>query len=494
MIIIHGHFYQPPREDPWLEAILPEPSAAPYRHWNERIAYECYEPNALLGNYTWISFDFGPTLLDWLRRRRPHVYGAIIEADKIGRERWGHGNAIAHPYYHAILPLLDRKDKEVLVEWGIKHFERHFERYPEGMWLPEMAVDVETLEVLAQYDVKFTILTQRQIKGGGPGGPYEVLLPSGRKILVFVRDEALSDKIAFGGPDELPKAMEAAPRDGVTLVALDGETFGHHKKGEERVLATATAKYGAYMANLGHAADRIKPLGVVEIVPGTSWSCPHGLGRWTRDCGCGGPAPWRQPLREAINWLNDAVDEAFERWSNSRGVDGWMLLKKYVEVLLGKRAEDFAREAAPSIPPRELLSMLEMERAKLAANTSDAWFFARLGLEAGISVKWAVRALELLGDRDALDKFTEMLKDVKGEPAGNAAALIPTLRGPVVVVSIALASTVSGYSVEELGPYQITLNGAKVRVVDRRTLEIWELDYSEFGVPVLRAVNQEATR
>jgi Alpha-amylase/alpha-mannosidase len=231
--------------------------------------------------------------------------------------------------------LLDRKDKEVLVEWGIKHFERHFERYPEGMWLPEMAVDVETLEVLAQYDIKFTILTQRQIKGGGPGGPYEVLLPSGRKILVFVRDEALSDKIAFGGPDELPKAMEAAPRDGVTLVALDGETFGHHKKGEERVLAIATAKYGAYMANLGHAADRIKPLGVVEIVPGTSWSCPHGLGRWTRDCGCGGPAPWRQPLREAINWLNDAVDEAFERWSNSRGVDGWMLLRKYVEVLLG---------------------------------------------------------------------------------------------------------------------------------------------------------------
>lgn len=490
MIIIHGHFYQPPREDPWLETILPEPSAAPYRHWNERITFECYEPNALLGNYTWINFDFGPTLLDWLRRRRPHVYSAIIEADKIGRERWGHGNAIAHPYYHVILPLLDRRDKEVLVEWGIRHFERHFERYPEGMWLPEMAVDIETLEVLADYDIKFTVLTQRQIKGGRAGGPYEVLLPSGRKILVFVRDEALSDRIAFGGPDELPKAMEMAPDDRLTLIALDGETFGHHKKGEERVLAAAIARFGGKLANLGFAAEKLKPLGTVEIIPGTSWSCPHGLGRWTRDCGCDGPAPWRQPLREAINWLNEVVDNAFDEWSKKRGVNGRAILKRYVEVLLGKDAEAFAREVAPQIPPRELLKMLEAERAKLAANTSDAWFFARLGLEAGISVKWAVRALELIGDKDKLDEFMKTLAEIKGQPAGNAAALVPTLRGPLVAASMALAATISGYTAEELGPYQINLNGVKVRIMDRRTLEIWELDYSEFGVPMLRSAEQ----
>lgn len=493
MIVIHGHFYQPPREDPWLEVILPEPSAAPYRHWNERIAHECYEPNALLGNYTWINFDFGPTLLDWLRRKRPHVYSAVIEADKIGLERWGHGNAIAHPYYHVILPLVDRKDKEVLIEWGIKYFERHFERYPEGMWLPEMAVDIETLEVLAEYDIKFTILTQRQVKGGRAGGPYEVLLPSGRKMLVFVRDEALSDRIAFGGPDELPKALEAAPDGSLTLIALDGETFGHHKKGEDKVLAGAAARYGFKMANLGYAAERIKPQGVVEVVPGTSWSCPHGLGRWTRDCGCDGPAPWRQPLREAIGWLNDMVDSAFDDWSKKRGVDGYGLLKRYVEILLGKKAEVFAQEAAPSVPPQELLKMLEMERAKLAANTSDAWFFARLGLEAGISVKWAVRALELLGDKGLLDKFIEMLRGIRGEPAGNAAALVPALRGPLVAASMALASNILGSPVEELGPYQISLNGAKAKIVDRRTLEAWELDYSEFGIPVLKRADSEGT-
>ncbi len=490
MIVIHGHFYQPPREDPWLEAVLPEPSAVPYKHWNERITFECYEPNALLGNYTWISFDFGPTLLDWLRRRRPHVYSAIIEADKVGLERWGHGNALAHPYYHVILPLLDRRNKEVVVEWGIKYFERHFERYPEGMWLPEMAVDTETLEVLAEYDIKFTVLTQRQIRGGKAGGPYEVLLPSGRRILVFVRDEALSDRIAFGGPDELPKAMEAAPDDRLTLIALDGETFGHHKKGEERVLATAIARFGGKLANLGLAAERLKPLGTVEVIPGTSWSCPHGLGRWTRDCGCDGPAPWRQPLREAIDWLNNTVDGAFDGWAKSRGVDGWALLRKYVRVLLGENAEAFARNAAPHIQPRELLRMLEAERAKLAANTSDAWFFARLGLEAGISVKWAVRALELLGDKALLDEFMKRLSEIRGQPAGNAAALVPTLRGPLVAASMALAATISGYTAEELGPYQIHFNGVKIKIVDKRTLDVWELDYSEFGVPILKPAEQ----
>lgn len=485
MIVIHGHFYQPPREDPWFEDILPEPSAAPFRHWNERITHECYEPNALLGNYTWISFDFGPTLLDWLRRRRPHVYSAIIEADEVGRERWGHGNAVAHPYYHVILPLLDRRNKEVLVWWGIKHFERHFGRYPEGMWLPEMAVDIETLEVLAEYDIKFTILTQRQIKGRRAGGPYRVVLPSGREIKVFVRDEALSDRVAFGERGELQRAVESAPQDSLTLIALDGETFGHHKRGEERVLAEVVAKYGSKFVNLGLMAEK-PPLGDVEVIPGTSWSCPHGLGRWTRDCGCDGPAPWREPLRNAISWLNEIIDRSFDAWGSNRGLDVWQILKRYIEVLLGKRPEVFAEEAAPSVSPNELLKILEMERAKLAANISDAWFFARLGLEAGIAIKWAVRALELLGSAEALAEFINMLKNIRGEPAGDASKLVPPLRGAMVAASTALALHIIGQTVEEIGPYHIDLNGARIHIVDKRTLEEWEISYSEAGVPIFR--------
>lgn len=487
MIVIHGHFYQPPREDPWLELIPPEPSAAPYRHWNERISYECYEPNALLGNYTWISFDFGPTLLDWLRRRRPHIYNAIIEADRISVERWRHGNALAHPYYHVILPLVDRRNKEVLVAWGIKHFERHFGRYPEGMWLPEMAVDHETLEALVDHGIKFVVLTQRQIKGGAAGGPFKAVLKSGREIYAFVRDERLSDALAFSPVEEWPKLLEeAAGRGGLALITLDGETFGHHKKGGDKALAKLVAEYAGELGNLGLALERLKPAGEAEIVPDSSWSCPHGLGRWTRDCGCDGPAPWRAPLREAIDWVTATVDEAFEGWGRRRGMDPWALLRRYIEVILGSSPSEFARELAPSLPPSEVLIMMEMERAKLAANTSDAWFFARLGLEAGISVKWAMRALELLGDQKALEEYQRRLKSIKGEPAGDASTLVPAIRGPLIAASTALASHIVGYAIEELGPYQISLNGAKIRIVDRRTLEGWELEYTEFGVPVLK--------
>ncbi|MFB6490382.1 MAG: DUF3536 domain-containing protein [Thermoproteus sp. AZ2] len=486
MIVIHGHFYQPPREDPWLEIILPEPTAAPYRHWDERISYECYEPNAILGNYAWISFDFGPTLLDWLRRRRPHVYKAIIEADKVSAERWGHGNAIAHPYYHVILPLVDRRNKEALVAWGIKYFEKHFEREPEGMWLPEMAVDYETLDVLADYGVRFVVLTQRQVRGGAVGGPYKVVTKTGREIYAFVRDERLSDALSFGDVAEWPKLLEGSVKERLTLVVTDGETFGHHKRGGDKALANLVAKYAGELTNLGAALEGLGPMGEIEIIEGTSWSCPHGLGRWTRDCGCDGPAPWREPLRQTIDWVNDVVDAAFDEWGKKRGIDPWALLRRYVEVVMGKNPAEFLRELAPNLQPPETLKMLEMERAKLAANSSDAWFFARLGLEAGISVRWALRALELLGNQAIIDEYVERLRSIKGEPAGDASMFIPAIRGPLMAASMALASHIVGYTVEELGPYQLALNGIKIKIVDKRTLESWEIEFTEFGIPVLK--------
>jgi alpha-amylase/alpha-mannosidase (GH57 family) len=166
VIVFHLHLYQPERADPWLEMIFPESSASPYRHWSERISHECYEPNVELGNYSWVNFDVGPPLLSWLRQSRPMVYMALREADKAGLERWGYGNALAHPYYHVILPLVPRRDSDVLVYWGVEYFKRHFMRSPEGMWLPEMAVDLETLEVLVDNGIAYTVLTQSQVRGG----------------------------------------------------------------------------------------------------------------------------------------------------------------------------------------------------------------------------------------------------------------------------------------------------------------------------------------
>ncbi|ACB39139.1 DUF3536 domain-containing protein [Pyrobaculum neutrophilum] len=470
MIVLHLHLYQPERADPWLEVIFPEPSASPYRHWNERVSYECYEPNAELGNYRWVSFDVGPTLLSWLRQNKPLVYMALLEADKAGAERWGHGNALAHPYYHVILPLLPRRDRDVLIYWGVEYFKRHFRRSPEGMWLPEMAVDLETLEVLVDNGISYTVLTQSQVKGGRPGGPYKVVLPSGRSIAVFVRDEALSNALAFGG---FGRFMEMLGGSREAIIALDGETFGHHIKGAERDLAQFIARRGDEMANLGKLYEG-GYRGEVEIVEKTSWSCPHGLGRWSRDCGCDGPAPWREALRKLVDWVGEVVDKAFEERLGGRG---WELLRRYIDVILGGDNSGYGVEE---------LRLLEAERAKLAANTSDAWFFARVGIEFGIAVKWALRAVELLGDAALMEQFMRRLGEIPidGE---TALAYCPRIRGPLVAAAMYISLSMSGRPPERVGPYVFRHINDEFEIVDTRTREVFrfrhDLLWSRQGFP-----------
>ncbi|MEM1616135.1 MAG: DUF3536 domain-containing protein [Pyrobaculum sp.] len=454
MIVFHLHLYQPERADPWLELIFPEPSASPFRHWNERVSHECYEPNAELGNFNWVSFDVGPTLLSWLRRHRPLVYNALLEADRAGAERWGHGNALAHPYYHVILPLVPRRDREVLVYWGVEYFRRHFKRSPEGMWLPEMAVDLETLEVLVDNGITYTVLTQGQVRGVGPGGPYKVVLPSGRHIAVFVRDEAVSNALAFGGFEKFVEAVRGAPGD--LIVALDGETFGHHIKGADKMLAHFIAQHRDQLANLGALLERGYKA-EAKIVERTSWSCPHGLGRWSRDCGCDGPAPWREGLRRLVDWVGEVVDRAFEE---GMGPGGWDLLKNYVNVLLGGDNSGYTTQQ---------LRLLEAQRAKLAANTSDAWFFARTSIEFGIAVKWALRALELLGDEEVLGEFMRRLEELP--VAGGAAAFCPRVRGPLLAAVMHIAYATAGQAVEKIGPYRITHINDEFEIYDERTRE-----------------------
>ncbi len=457
MIVFHLHLYQPERADPWLEMIFPEPSASPYRHWNERVSHECYEPNAELGNYAWTNFDVGPPLLSWLRQNRPLVYMALLDADKAGLERWGHGNALAHPYYHVILPLAPQRDRDVLVYWGVEYFKRHFRRSPEGMWLPEMAVDLETLEVLADNGIIYTVLSQSQVRGGRAGGPYKVVLPSGRSIAVFVRDEKLSNELAFGGFERFVEALRGASGD--VVVALDGETFGHHQRGAERMLAQFIAHHRDELANFGRLYER-GYRGEVEVIPRTSWSCPHGLGRWSGDCGCDGPAPWREGLRRLVDWVGETVDRAFEE---RLGPEGWSLLREYIHVLMGGDNSQYSTEQ---------LKLLEAQRAKLAANTSDAWFFARVGIEFGIAVKWALRAVELLEDPQAVEEFMRRLGEVVLN-GRTALAFCPRVRGPLMAAVMYLALSTAGHAPERVGPYLVRPVNDEFEIVDMRTREVF---------------------
>ncbi|MDT7874330.1 MAG: DUF3536 domain-containing protein, partial [Pyrobaculum sp.] len=327
----------------------------------------------------------------------------------------------------------------------------------EGMWLPEMAVDLETLEVLADNGIAYTVLTQSQVKGRRAGGPYKVVLPSGRSIAAFVRDEGLSDALAFGGFEKFVEALRGASGD--VVVALDGETFGHHQKGAEKMLAQFIAHHRDELANFGRLYER-GYRGEVEIVERTSWSCPHGLGRWSRDCGCDGPAPWREGLRRLVDWVGETVDKAFEE---RLGPEGWLHLKEYIEVLMGGDNSRYSTEQ---------LRLLEAQRAKLAANTSDAWFFARVGIEFGIAVKWALRAVELLGDPQAVE---ELMKRLGGLVVDDRTALTfcPRVRGPLMAAAMYLALSTAGHAPEWVGPYLVRPVNDEFEIADARTKEVF---------------------
>src|SRR5919202_166538 len=361
-ICIHGHFYQPPRENPWLEAIELQDSAAPYHDWNARITAECYAPNAaarildgqgriaaIVNNYARISFNIGPTLLAWLEAQAPDTYHAMLAADRESQTRFaGHGSAIAQAYNHLIMPLATRRDKATQVIWGIQDFVHRFGRQPEGMWLPETAVDLETLELLTAHGIRFTILSPYQalrvrridevagegvapwidVTGGriDPSMPYIVRQPSGRAIAIFFYDAPIARAVAFEGvlargdalADRLLGAFSAArPHPQLVHIATDGESYGHHHPHGDMALAYALAaieRQGrARLTNYGEFLALHPPAYEVAIAENTSWSCFHGIERWRHDCGCnsggqrGWHQAWRGPLRSALDWLRDAI-------------------------------------------------------------------------------------------------------------------------------------------------------------------------------------------
>jgi alpha-amylase/alpha-mannosidase (GH57 family) len=453
-LVVHGHFYQPPRENPWTEDVAMEPSAAPFHDWNERITAECYRPNGwarvldehgrvteIVDNYEHLSFDVGPTLLSWLEVHRPEVYERMLEADRAG------GGAIAQGYSHMILPLANDRDVRTQVRWGLADFEHRFGRPARGMWLPETAVNDDVLRVLVEEGVGFTILAPTQAATSVDGGePYRWLHPdgSGRSITIVFYDGAISHDLAFGltglSSQELIRRVVVAAEDGTPVcVATDGETFGHHHKFADRALAYAFSHEahaaGVRVLTASQLVDEVpavRDMGVHE----SAWSCAHGVRRWTDDCGCHtGGAPgwnqsWRAPLREALDIVRDHGAEAFDRRGREVLHDPWAARDAYVEVILGRRsADEFLAVHSPFGADRVVArTLLEAQRHALLMYTSCGWFFNDLaGIETLQVLRYAARAIDLLdevGEPVDIDRFLDVLgrarSNVEAEGDGRA--------------------------------------------------------------------------
>lgn len=427
-IVIHAHFYQPPREDPWLDEVETEPSAAPFHDWNQRIERECYRAVVaarvyasdgriarIVNTLESISFNVGPTLASWLEREAAPTYQAMLEADRTSRARLGHGNAIAMPYHHVILPLASRRDKVTEVRWGIADFTRRFGRAPAGMWLPETAVDPETLDVLAQEGIAFTVLAPHQVERAPARGlPGRYRTPSGREIALFIYDGGISNDIAFGpalknAEQWRDRLLAGEPR--LVSAASDGETYGHHHKFGEVALAWLLQDLARHkdvrLDNYAAFLDRHPPTEEVTLVSPSAWSCPHGVERWRSDCGCR-VAPekptqqrWRAPLREGLDWLAGEVHALFEQEGPALLRDPWQAREAYGGVVTASDG-DVTRfvagqvvAGADQIRARELL---EMERNALRMFTSCGWFFDDVaGIETVQILRYAARAIELAG-------------------------------------------------------------------------------------------------
>ncbi len=451
-ICIHGHFYQPPRESPWLEAIEIQDSAFPYHDWNERITAECYAANALsriwdsegriaqlVNNYASISFNFGPTVLLWMQKYAADVYEAILEADRQSVEKFsGHGNALAQAYNHMILPLANSRDKNTQIIWGIKDFEYRFGRKPEGMWIPETAVDLETLDLIAQHGIGFAILSPRQasrvrpidgnewqdVSGGNidPGMAYRVSLPSGRVMNLFFYDGPIAQALAFegllnNGETFANRLLSAFPEDlsspRLVHIATDGESYGHHHRYGDMALTHALHHIEsnglAQLTNYGRYLEEHPPAHEVEIFENSSWSCVHGIERWRSDCGCnsggrpGWNQAWRAPLRAALDWLRDAVNPALEQTAGQFLTDPWAARNDYIDIIVDRspdRINAFLnRHAVRHLNSEDeirVLKLMELQRHAMLMYTSCGWFFDELsGIETVQVIQYAGRVLQL---------------------------------------------------------------------------------------------------
>ncbi|MGB7266205.1 MAG: DUF3536 domain-containing protein [Terracidiphilus sp.] len=455
-VCIHGHFYQPPRENPWLETVETQDSAAPYHDWNERICAECYAPNGaarvvnvknqimrIVNNYARMSFNFGPTLLSWLKEYAPRTYRMILNGESRSRRRYhSHSSALAQVYNHMILPLAGRRDRVTQIRWGIADYQSSFGSLPEGMWLPETAADTESLELLAANGIKFTVLAPNQckrirtLKTADKAGeanwtdtpdasvdtthPYLVRFASGASIAAFFYNGPVSRAIAFEGllnsGDNFVARLKAGFKDvaqpQLVHVATDGETYGHHHKHGEMALAYAQRLLeqdkSVTLTNYASFLEQFPPEFECEIVENTSWSCAHGVERWRSDCGCNGGKPgwnqaWRAPLRQALDELRDALVPLTEQETSKLFKDVWAARDAYIQVVLDRGTESVdrfitAHQAHVLNEPERVraLELMEMQRHAQLMYTSCGWFFDDIsGIETVQIIAYAARVLQL---------------------------------------------------------------------------------------------------
>lgn len=503
-ICIHGHFYQPPRENPWLETVETQDSAAPYHDWNERVCAECYATNGaarsvnnknqiirIVNNYARMSFNFGPTLLSWLKENAPRTYRMILDGERRSRKHFdGHSSAMAQVYNHVIMPLASQRDKVTQIRWGIADYESHYGAAPEGMWLSETAVDTESLELLAQHGIKFTVLAPSQCKRIRPlpadtaapesawttplansvdtTRPYLMRFDSGVSLAIFFYDGATSRAIAFEGllnsGENFAARLKAGFKDSaqpqLESVATDGESYGHHHRHGEMALAYAVRLLEqdktVKLTNYASFLEQFPPEWECEVIDDTSWSCAHGVERWRSNCGCNGGKPgfsqqWRAPLRQALDELRDAIAPLTEQEGSLLFHDVWSARDGYIDVILD-RSEESVQRFLEDHQARELttaeqvraLQLMEMQRHAQLMYTSCGWFFDDIsGIETVQVIAYAARALQL-----AKDLFHE-------QAAGLEAAFVARLAE--AKSNVAAAGDGARIYKEKIGPMQLGL-------------------------------------
>ncbi|PPK85510.1 glycosyl hydrolase family 57 [Neolewinella xylanilytica] len=528
-ICIHGHFYQPPRENAWLETIEIQDSAAPYHDWNERINEECYAPNAtarvlnneqliqdISNNYARISWNMGPTLLSWLEEHDPATYRRVLDADQASQRMFGgHGSALAQSYNHIIMPLANARDQQTQIKWGIADFEHRFGRAPEGMWLAETAVSTDVLEALVDNGITYTVLAPRQCKairptsagewrevngGVDPRRAYSCRLPSGRTISLFFYDGNVAKAVAFEGllndgrflADKLMNSLDASDEVQLAHIATDGESYGHHHaKGEMALAACLDAidrNPDFRLTNYGEFLELHPPSWEATIHENSSWSCVHGVERWRSDCGCetgGGPGwhqRWRAPLRDALDEVRDRLIKVFEREAGELFTDCWEVRDAYIRLVLDRspgRSEAFLSDWSVSstiTPERKIrmLRLLEMQRHAMLMYTSCAWFFNEVtGIETLQVLQYANRAIhlcEVLTGTNYHPDFLARLEKVESNVHPNAAVAYRDSVMPARIGLVRVGMHFAASSVFEERPEELKLFNYRSQIHDLKQL------------------------
>ena len=446
-VTVHAHFYQPPREDPLSGLIPDETGAEPFRNWNEKIHSECYKPNAELGNFAKLSFNFGPTILNWMEGYDPDTYREIIKQERGNFLKFGVGNGMAQAYNHTILPLANERDKQTQIKWGIADFVHRFGHRPEGMWLPETAVDMQTLTLLADNQIRYTILAPWQVKSEeklSPNEPYYVNLPGNREpMIIFIYEQGLSTSVSF--MNEATRNADyfverwvnpvfaggLTDADNLVVIASDGELYGHHKTFREKFLAHmlngALHNRDYEITYPGLWLKTHTPTRTVELVEETSWSCFHGVERWRTECGCTPGASWKAPLRQGMEELADEIDRVYQDFLTPLTKQIWELRDEYVKVLLGEisPAELFLAYIPGTLAPETaakvgMLLAAQYERQRMF--TSCGWFFENFHrIEPQNNIAYAAQAVwltEQVTGEDLRTTAMEVFKKVRDNRTG----------------------------------------------------------------------------